>query len=74
MRAPRLLVLFAACTTILAALAACTLGGPEEAGCQSDAECGEGLFCRAGACFRFIGEGAPPDEPDAGGSAVDAGA
>jgi len=70
MRAPRPLVLVAACATLPALLAACTLGPSEEAGCQADAECGEGLVCRAGACFRFIGEGTP----DAGASDADTGA
>ena len=72
MPAPRLLLLVAACTAIAAALTACTLGAPEEAGCQTDAECGEGLVCRAGACFRFVGEGAPPEDTDAGASDADA--
>ncbi len=44
-------------------LVACVLGEPEEPGCQIDAECGQGLVCRAGACFRLIGDQstAPPD-------------
>jgi Cys-rich repeat protein len=46
-------------------LAACTLGEPEEPGCRTDAECGQGLVCRAGACFRFIGDPAPLGDADA---------
>lgn len=65
MHARRLLILLVAFTSI----AACTLGAPEEPGCQSDAECGEGRICRAGACFRFVGEGAPAS--DAGTDAND---
>ncbi|MDI1448084.1 hypothetical protein [Polyangium sp. 6x1] len=65
MRARRLFVRLVACTPIATSLFACTLGAPEEPGCQSDMECGEGLVCRAGACFRFVGEGAPTSDADA---------
>ncbi|MDI3286971.1 hypothetical protein [Polyangium sp. 15x6] len=68
MRARRLLLLLVAFTPIAAGLVACTLGAPEEPGCQSDAECGEGRVCRAGACFRFIGEGAPATDAGADAS------
>jgi len=58
---PRLFAMFVACASLSTASAACALGEPEEPGCQSDTECGAGLVCRAGACFRLVGEPASPD-------------
>jgi hypothetical protein len=57
------------CAPLAAAIVACALGEPEDPGCQANVDCGEGFTCRAGACFRLVGEPSPP--PDT--SAEDAG-
>lgn len=50
-----------------AGLSACALGESDDPGCQTDAECGSDRICRAGACFRVIGDiDAAPDDADAG--------
>lgn len=50
------------------AAAGCVLGEPEDPGCSEDAECDEGYFCRAGACFRETSGGGPAPK-DAGSDA-----
>lgn len=54
----------------LLGLSACAFGESDDPGCHSDSECGNGRFCRAGACFRIIGDmgdlDASPSEDDAG--------
>ncbi len=37
-------------------LSGCAIGESEDPGCQSDAECGSDRVCRAGACFRIVGD------------------
>ncbi|MBK8253915.1 MAG: hypothetical protein IPK82_14785 [Polyangiaceae bacterium] len=47
-----------------AVIAGCVLGSPDEPGCSEDAECDEGLVCRAGACVSELK--ASPGGVDAG--------
>jgi hypothetical protein len=48
-------VLFVA-ISLVAAASACAIGEFEEPGCQTDADCGDERICRAGACFRLVGD------------------
>jgi hypothetical protein len=54
----------------LAGAIGCALGPEQEPGCHDDADCGEGVTCRAGACFWTTTPGSPSD---AGGEAGDGG-
>jgi hypothetical protein len=38
--------------TLLGVAVGCTVGSEQEPGCQTDADCGAGWTCAAGACFR----------------------
>lgn len=64
-RRARTLLFFLVITS--ATIAACAFGESADPGCQSDAECGTDRICRAGACFRIIGD------IDAGSTDDDAG-
>lgn len=60
-------LLFFLGAALTAVVSACALGESEEPGCQTDAECGDGRICRAGACFRIVGDvDAAPTNDDAG--------
>jgi hypothetical protein len=52
----RLRRLFFLAIAVAEGTSACVVGAPEEPGCLSDAECGNDRVCRAGACFRIIGD------------------
>ncbi len=47
-------------------LSACAPGESEAPGCQSDADCSDEWVCRAGACFRIIGDVDASVQDDAG--------
>jgi hypothetical protein len=63
----RSFLLFFLGAALVAAMSACALGESEEPGCQTDIECGSERICRAGACFRIVGDvDASVAEDDAG--------
>jgi hypothetical protein len=55
-------------TLVAAVSVGCAIGQEQEPGCQADADCGKGWFCRAGACFDTTTGRAEPvtDGGDAG--------
>jgi hypothetical protein len=48
----RALLVAAGVEILLTVTVGCVLGSEHEPGCQVDADCGDGWFCRAGACFQ----------------------
>jgi hypothetical protein len=45
---------------LLNAAVGCAIGDEQEPGCHTDADCGGGSTCRAGACFRSTTGLTPP--------------
>jgi hypothetical protein len=63
----------AATTFALAAAMGCAIGAEQEPGCHTDADCGGGWTCRAGACFATSTGFSDPDAGDAGDAGPDGG-
>jgi hypothetical protein len=66
----RALLVAASVEILFTVTVGCALGPEREPGCQADADCGDGWFCRAGACFQTT-TGGPPPVVDGGDAAGD---
>jgi hypothetical protein len=57
--------------TLAGTMLGCVIGTEEPPGCETDADCGAGLTCRAGACFGTTTPRSPPPDAGDGGDAGD---